>query len=549
MITRIKIQDFAIIENLDVEFQSGLNIITGETGAGKSIIIEAISLALGSRADTAFVRTGKQKSIIQLVVDMEGEEYIITREISATGKSFCKVNDEIVTLGRLSQLCKKIADIHGQYDHQSLLNPEHHIHLIDLYDSASILPLKEEVSQLYEKYHTLSNELSNLLKNSAERERKMDFMRFELQEIEDASLLDGEDVLLENQILMLQNGEKIFQNLSESYAMLYDQSPSSVDCIGKSVKLLEEISKYSPEIEELKDSLSDCYYKIEDLSHDLRKLRDNTSFSAKDLDNGIARLDFISKLKAKYGSSISEILAYKDTISLELNKIENLDALKETLTQELSVYEEKLLQASTRLSTLRKNSAKELEIHINKELEQLNFHNASIHIYFELLQSTNGKLQYTENGIDKIEFLIVTNKGETPKPLAKIASGGEISRVMLAFKRIIGDYDKIPTMIFDEIDSGISGVTATIVGKKLLEIAENHQVLCITHLPQIAAYGLHHYKIEKFSDDKSTHTTIIPLSHSEKVSEIARLLGGINITDTTIKNAEELISMSKLNIQ
>lgn len=544
MISRIKIQNFAIIENIDVEFQPGLNIITGETGAGKSIIIEAISLALGSRADTAYVRTGKTKAIIQLVADLNHDEYIITREISATGKSICKVNDEMVTLGYLSQLCKQIADIHGQYDHQSLLNPENHINLVDLYDASAIVPLKEDVLHFYEKYRDCTNQLASLKRNAAERARKIDFMHFELQEIQDATLTIGEDITLEKQILLLQNGEKIFQNLSDSYNTLYDESPSCVDALGRTLKQLEEISSYSADIEELANILSDCYYKVEDLSHDLRKIRDNTSFSPEDLDYAMNRMNEIDKLKIKYGHSIEEILAYRDSLIADLDKIENLDTLNQTLNKELAVYEEKLCTSSRALSSLRKVAASKLENLINKELEELNFHNASIFINFEPLES-NGKPQYTDNGTDRVEFLIVTNKGDSPKPLAKIASGGEISRIMLAFKRVIGDYDKIPTMIFDEIDSGISGITATIVGKKLLEIAGNHQVICITHLPQIAAHGLHHYRIEKVTDEVSTHTNIVPLSHEEKIREIARLLGGITITETTLKNAEELIAMSK----
>ncbi|MEG2199781.1 MAG: DNA repair protein RecN [Anaerovorax sp.] len=544
MITHIKIQNFAIIENIDVDFQPGLTIMTGETGAGKSIIIEAISLALGSRADTAFVRTGKSKAVIQLVVNIDQEELIITREVSATGKSLCKVNDEIVTLGRLTQLCKKIADIHGQYDHQSLLNPENHIQLIDLYDAAAILPLKKEVAELYEGYRGFTGQLMNLNRTTAERARKMDFMKFELEEIQDATLIPGEDTALEKQILLLQNGEKIFQNLSQSYNALYEQSPSSVDSLGKTVKLLEEVAPYSPDIEAIKEALSDCYYKIEDLSHDLRRLRDGTSFSATDLDDAIIRMNTIDKMKSKYGQSIEEILTYKDSLLADLDKIENLDALKETITKELKAYEEKLGIASIALSKLRKASAKKLEKLIDKELAELNFHNASISVHFETLRA-NGAPQYTNNGTDQVEFLIVTNKGDSPKPLAKIASGGEISRVMLAFKRVIGDYDKIPTMIFDEIDSGISGITATIVGKKLLQIAETHQVICITHLPQIAAYGHHHYQIQKHTDDASTHTDIALLSPKEKIQEIARLLGGMTITETTLKSAKELIEMSK----
>ena len=544
MISHIRIKDFAIIDTIDIDFHEGLNIITGETGAGKSIIIEAVSLALGSRADTAFIRSGKEKAIVQMVADLDGEEYIITRELSAGGKNLCKINDDIVTLAQLNKLCKRIADVHGQYDHQSLLNPENHLKLIDTYHDKMISPAIEAVSKLYQQYSDVKHELSSLLSNQADAEKRRDFMRYELSEISLAKPNPGEDEELAQRLILMQNSEKIFQNLSTVYEIIQEESPSISDGLGKTLHLLHDIGSFSEEINAFQTELSDVYYKLEDLTAEIRKYRDNISFSPDELEETISRLNTLDALKRKYGGSIDKVLEYQEKITHELEKIENIDSIKEQLAKDLSNYENRLASASSELTSLRKISAKEIEKQINAQLKELNFKDACFAVYF--YENDNDKLHFTANGVDRVEFLITTNKGETPKPLVKIASGGEISRIMLAFKQIIGDFDRIPTMIFDEIDVGISGITASIVGKKLLDISKCHQIVCITHLPQIAAFGDHHYKIDKEVSGEVTHTTVVPLSHKEKIREIARLLGGINITDTTLKSAEELISLSKV---
>ncbi|HML38700.1 MAG TPA: DNA repair protein RecN [Bacillota bacterium] len=542
MISHIRIKDFAIIDTVELDFHDGLNIITGETGAGKSIIIEAVSLALGSRADTAFIRSGKDKAIVQMVADLNGDEYVITRELSASGKNVCKINDEIVSLSQLNKLCRRIADVHGQYDHQSLLNPENHLKLIDTYHDMEISPVRDRVAELFQKYSDTKHELLSLLSGQADAERKRDFMRFELSEINGAKPYPGEDEELDQKLALLQNSEKIYQNLASAYEFLYEASPSAVDSIGKSLHLVQEISGLSDEISRFHDSLSDVYYKMEDLTTEVRKFKDGISFSPEALEEAVDRLNVLDGLKRKYGGSIEKILEYRDKIALDLEKIENIDAVRDKLTRELSEFEKELASASCELTALRKKSARDIEGRINEELKELNFKDTCFTVFF---YDDGGKSNFSANGADRIEFLITTNKGEVPKPLVKIASGGEISRIMLAFKQIIGDFDLIPTMIFDEIDAGISGITASIVGKKLLDISKRHQIICITHLPQIAAFGDHHYKIDKTAADGATHTTVIPLEHSEKVNEIARLLGGINITETTLKSAEELIKLSK----
>lgn len=539
MINHISIRNFAIIENTEIDFEEGLNIITGETGSGKSIVIEAISLALGSRADSTFVRHGEKKAIVQLAGELDGEEIIITREVSAAGKNLCKLNGQLVTLGELTETCKRLADIHGQYDNQSLLNPENHIRLVDSYHAETIGPVRKSFDDSFVSYGEIRSKWKNLLALESDNQRKLDFYRYEKTEIDGADLKPGEDEALEERISILQNSEKIFGGIETAYSCLRDGSASALTNLGNGLHALQDISAYSKEIAEMTEEFADMYYRLEDISTSLRDIRESITFSPDELDTAIARLDQIEKLKKKYGGSIEEILAYRDKITLELEQIENYDDVKASLEKDLHAALSDLQEKAAALTAVRKASAEELSTAIEAELHDLNFGNAELSIRFEEPESISA------DGNDLIEFFISTNKGEPLKPLVKIASGGEVSRIMLAIKNITGTYDKIPTMIFDEIDAGISGITASIVGRKLREIAEDHQVICITHLPQIAACGDSNYRIHKESDDDSTFTNVDRLSEDEVVDEIARLLGGENITDTTRLSAKELMASVK----
>ena len=539
MIRHLKIRDFAIIENTEMDFHDGLNIITGETGAGKSIVIEAVSLALGSRADTAFVRSGREKAIVQMIAEHDGEEYIITREISASGKNICRINDEIVTLASLNQLCRKLADIHGQYDHQSLLDPDHHIHLVDMYRSDEILPVKETVKKAYDDYSALRSRLKALLTDAARDKRQRDFMQYEFDELTDAALRSGEDSELEERIALLQNSERIYESLAGAYYAAEDSENSVLSSLKQITDTVAQVSSFSGDLGALSSRLSEVYYEFEDIASSIRESRDNAVFSPEELDQAIARLDAIDHLKSKHGKTLDELISYRDELEQKLSDIEDADSLKEEMEAELSSLRGELISACERLSVVRRASASELEQKISAELRDLNFNDAVFAIEFKKAEA------FTSNGSDAVEFMISTNRGEPLKPLSRIASGGEMSRIMLAFKKIIGDYDEIPTMIFDEIDSGISGITASVVGRKLTEIAGTHQIICITHLPQIAACGAHNYRISKSSDESMTYTTVTELSRDEKIREIARLLGGANITDTTIKSAAELVEASE----
>ena len=539
MINHISIKNFAIIENTEVDFEDGLNIITGETGAGKSIVIEAVSLALGSRADTSSVRTGADKAVVQLAGELDGEEIVITREVSASGKNLCRLNGEIVTLTRLNEVCRRLADIHGQYDNQSLLNPEYHMVLVDSYHKEKTGPAREEVSQKYNSFAQCRSELASLLALEKENARRKDFYRFELDEIDSANLKPGEDNELEERISLLQNSEKIFESIEKSYALLTEASPSLIDGSGACHRAIEEIASYSRELESISAEFGDIYYRLQDLSRSLGEMRKNISFSPAELDSLISRLNQIDNLKKKYGSSIDEIITYRDDIVSKLEKIDNFDDEKHRLEKQLIASKNELLAACSILTALRKEIAAELETKILAELSDLNFKDARMEITVKPLSAP------TEEGMDKVEILISANRGEPLKPLYKIASGGEMSRIMLAFKNIISSSDMIPTLIFDEIDNGISGITASIVAKKLGEISRQHQIICITHLPQIAAAGDRNYRIYKETDGEKTFTRVEKLSDEEKVSEVARLLGGTTITDTTLKSAKELIESSR----
>ena len=544
MITHLHIKDFAIIENVDVDFYEGLNIITGETGAGKSIAVQALSLALGARADSSFVRSGCDKALVQLAAEIGGEEYILSREISSQGRNLCKINGELSTLSELSGLTERLADIHGQYDHQSLLDPENHINFVDSYGSERLSPLLSEVRRDYAEYRKAYLKLSNFLTESREGAKRKDLMEYELSEIKSSRLTLDEDVKISERLSILQNSEKLSDSLSEALNALSSESGSALESAGNAMRALHNISGISKELDSLGTELSDIYYRVEDAARLIRSKLDGISFSRGELDELLRRQKEIDELKKKYGredASIENVLAYSEKLEESLSAIENSDEYKLKLTRDFQTAEKKLSASAKMLSDKRKEIGKELCEKIEKELSELSFSSASISLKSEYSLTPKGHFSYSENGIDRMEFMLSTNLGEPEKPLSKIASGGEMSRIMLAFKRIIADYDNIPTMIFDEIDSGISGTAANVVGEKLLKIAEKHQVICITHLPQIAARGRHNFKIEKTEGSERTYTSIKELSADEKTAEVARLIGGLEITPLTLASARELI--------
>ena len=548
MIINIEIKDFAIIKDLSVDLYPGLNIITGETGSGKSVIIEAVSMALGARADTDYVRKGCDKAVITLTAQTDGkldpmledlgvpndDPMIIRREISSQGRSSCRINGTAVPLSALTKICSKVADIHGQYDNQYLLDPEKHIDILDLYGGKDLAAVKEITRGAYRKYSAASSELLALRRHLAENERQRDLLSFELSEIRAAAPVPGEDEELSDNISFMENAEKIYISLSDAYEKLYSGGEPALSSIGEASEEISSVSSYSEKLSAISERLSSIYYDLEDLASDLRNVRDGSEFSQEDLDNSIARLDVLNALKRKFGGTIDSVLKYAENAERSLSDIENADERRSALERKISLCREEYDAAAARLGRLRQDAAQVLADKVKKELSELNFSRADFAA--ELLEKNP-----SENGNQTAEFLISANAGESLKPLAKVASGGELSRIMLALKRIIGDIDDIPTMIFDEIDTGISGATADVVGSKLRDISKNHQIICITHLPQIAAKADHNYRIEKHSDEISTQSTVVPLSEEERTEEIARLLSGSVITDSARLAAKELL--------
>ncbi|MDR1778822.1 MAG: DNA repair protein RecN [Clostridiales Family XIII bacterium] len=539
MISHIRIQDFAIIQEIDAEFHDGLSVITGETGAGKSIIIEAVSLALGGRADRQFVRTGKEKARIQVVADQP--ETVISREISAAGKSLCLIDGQIVPLKDLETATRRLADIHGQYDQQNLLYPERHIEIIDAFGAKHIEPAKTRVAEKYAAYETVKKQLAQLKADANASEREKDFLRFEIREIDAAKADAGEYEELTEQVKIQQHSEQIFRALSEATGALSDGERPAVEALAEARGSLSAVAGISRELAALHEELGNLYYALEEQASAIRRMLEGVDFSPRSLDENIARLDLLDRLTAKYGAKgdIDAMLKHRDAAAEKLSRIEFSAEEMEKLAGDLARRTEELAAESAILSKLRRKAGEALVSAITAELTQLNFSDAKLDILFT--GEPDDPACFTESGTDKAEFLISANKGQPMLPIARSASGGELSRIMLAFKAVIAEFDRTPTLIFDEIDTGISGVTASVVGEKLLQMAAHRQIICITHLPQIAALAAHHYRIEKSSDEAATYTTLREIQGEERVQDIARLLGGKNITQATLQTARELL--------
>lgn len=539
MIDRIIIDNFATIEHISFELGSGLNIITGETGAGKSVLVTAVSTVLGDRADTSMVRTGQDRALIQIAGDKNGEEVIITREILASGKSVSKLNGEMVTLGQLRKFCSDWVDIHGQYDNQQILDPENHIRITDRFHSEALAPELEKLAALYEDYRKAQKEYDDLLKSEAEALRQQDFYRFESDHIESLHLKAGEDADLREQLTIAKNSARISGAVHNAYDLLHESDMSVLSSLSMLSDELNSVASYSDKIGALSERTQAAYYDLEDVSSVLRELTDSFSYSDEDLDRISERLADIEDAVRKYHRSVEEIIAYGEELKQKLSVIENFDAEKSRLADIAHRKYVLLEDQAQHVSELRHIIAARLESAMIKELQDLEFANSDFKIDIQKLDEI-GPL-----GFDNVEFLISTNPGEPLMPLTKIASGGEISRIMLAFKHIIGDSDMVGTMIFDEIDTGISGRTALVVGRKMSEIAEHHQIIAITHLPQIAAYGNDNYLISKSIIDSKSHTGIEHLDAEGKVRMVATLFSGSADSESALDAARELIASTQ----
>ncbi|NLW40217.1 MAG: DNA repair protein RecN [Tissierellia bacterium] len=560
MIIELSIKNFAIIDNLKINFTKGFNVLTGETGTGKSIIVESIGMILGQRANRNLVRSGKDKAILEGVfylenpqkvnmildrygIDKDPENYlIITREIFSNGRSVSRVNGRTVTLIMLNDITSNLVDIHGQYEHQSLLQIENHIKLIDTFGDYELKRLLEQVEGKYKELSQEKRKLKDLTLDSIERDREMDLLKYQIEEIENSNLdkLDEEELLSEYN--KISNIKEIEMVLGETANIMKDDgynNYSIVDSINRCISNMNKIKGYGEEFEEYGKTLEYINYELQDLYRNIVNYLEKLDMDNERLMELEERIDTINKLKRKYGNSIDEILQYKDKIKERYNVLLNVEQAIEKINTNISIMEEELSHNCSKLTDLRKKISKSIEKMITQELKDLNMNNVVFKVDFKRLE------RFTEIGWDKIEFLISTNKGEDLKPLSQIVSGGEMSRIMLAFKRILADYDNIPTLIFDEIDTGISGRTGQVVGEKMKMISKNHQVICISHLPQIAALADTHFLIDKETVDDKTTTIVRKLEDEERIDELSRLLGGVDLTDTTKLHAKEMLEMSK----
>ena len=543
MIDRIEINNFATIEHLSFDLGAGFNVITGETGAGKSVLITAVSTVLGDRADTTMVRTGADRAFIQIAGTKNDEEVIISREILSGGKSVSKLNGEMVTLGQIRNFCSDWIDIHGQYDNQKILDPENHILITDSYHSEVLSPELSKLRSCYDEYKAAQKEYDDLLKAEADAARQQDYYKFEYKYIQDLGLYAGEDEELQDRLAMMKNSSRIFQSVRSSYDILqgtgYDGGPSLLDDLSRVASDLTDIGNYSDRISSMASQTYDAYYSLDDVASGLRDLLSSLDFSEQDMDEVSSRLAVIEDAKRKYRRSVDEILAFRDELRGRLDMMQNFDSEKKRLAETAHKKYAALESQAEHVSELRHIIASRLESAIIKELGDLEFANSEFRIEISRLDEI-GPL-----GFDKVEFLISTNPGDPLMPLTKIASGGEISRIMLAFKHIIGETDRVETMIFDEIDTGISGHTALVVGRKLSEIAGHRQIISVTHLPQIAAYGDDNYLISKSIDNSKSYTNIGHLDEESKVRMIAALFSGSSESENALEAARELIASTK----
>lgn len=563
MLLELSIKDFALIDNVTIEFKKGLNILTGETGAGKSIIIDSVNFVLGERVSKGIIRTGADKAEVTAVFELidnpelkrvmedsgletDEEVLILSRELNSSGRNICRINNHPVTASLLKSISSFLIDIHGQHEHQSLLNEGYHIEILDMFGGDRLIEYKSKVHSIYLEVQEIKRQLKSVMGDDIERERKLNLLDFQLKEIDGARLKDGEEEELLKNRNILANSEKLYSVLSQSYSLLYESNEERqaiYDSLGYVVSELRSISAIDDKINRMLKSVEDAYYTLEGTISDIREYRDRIDFSPELINEVESRLDLINKLKRKYGKTIEDILKYRDSVYNEMQDIQNREEIIEKLKGKLSEKISLLDKASRELSDLRKSAAKVLSDRIVSELKFLGMEKSVFNVNFEAPEK-DGHPIYGENGIDVVNFLISLNPGEPVKPLSKVASGGEISRIMLAIKTVLADIDSIPSLIFDEIDTGISGKAAQAVAEKLSRISLTHQVICVTHLPQIASMADTHFYIEKTSTAGATRTGVEKIEHLKRVAEIARMLGGAKITDLTLRHAEEMINLA-----
>ena len=556
MLQELSVKNFAIISSLQLEFQMGMTVLTGETGAGKSIIIDAMGLLTGGRGSSDYIRQGANKCTLEglfsmpksqelkqlleeLGIETEEDSLVIQRDISASGKNVCRVNGRIVNITNLKRIGEYLVDIHGQNEHQELMQSERHIDMLDEFGGKKLLAVKEKYTRAYQEYRALEAKVRKRQKNEKEFAQRMDMLHFQSDEIASAQLVAGEEEQLLEERNKLNNFQKIADALTISYAALNGEDDSSLDKIGTSMNELASIESLDSEYKTLSDTVQNAYYLLQEASGDLSRLIDGLELDEGRLNEVENRLELIRQMKRKYGDSIETILSYYEEITKELAEADFLEGGTGDLEALLAEKQQAAHQQALTLRKERKRLAKELEQQILTELKELYLERTEFEVRFTELEHLQ------ENGLDGVELYITTNPGEPLKPLVRVASGGELSRVMLAMKTIFSQTQGITSIVFDEVDTGVSGRVAQAIADKIYQISENSQVLCITHLPQVAAVADEHYFIEKEIVAGRTETSVRILSEKERVNEIARMLAGSEITKLTIEHAQELLAMAK----
>jgi DNA repair protein RecN (Recombination protein N) len=564
MLTHLVIRNFAIIEHLEIPFNQGFTVLTGETGAGKSIIIDALNLILGGRATADVIRTDADEAVVEAIfelgdilrnritawLDTQGiesaRELIIRRIVSRSGRNKVFVNGSLTTVSALAELTRGLVDISGQHEHYSLLRADEHIDLLDAF--AVLKPEVDAMSAAFDDVSSHRRALKELKENVRERLHRIDFLRFQLQEIDAAKLVAGEEQSLAEELTTLQNAEKIVDAVEGAARLTYEQDGSAVEILGQAVALLEKSAAFHAPLDPLATRLEEARIIAEEVARDLSHITGSLELDPRRLDTLIERQETIKKLRRKHGGSVEEILENAAQMRAELHGLENAEERGQEIEQALAKAERHAFKLAADLSRSRRKAALELTRRIEAELTDLNMARTTFLVDFQpaeipasLESDSVEKLRLSSRGFDRVEFLLAPNAGEAPKPLSKIASGGELSRIMLAIKSVLMERDTIETYVFDEVDTGIGGSTADVVGEKIRKTADGHQVLCITHLPQIASRSDHHYMVEKLLVDGRTQSTIRPLSTEERVEEIARMLGGARVTARTLDAARELL--------
>ena len=564
MLKQLSIRNVALIDQQMIEFFDGFSVLTGETGAGKSIIIEALNFVLGERASRELVKSGEEKASVEAAfrlradepvlevlseqgIDCEENELTLYREFSLSGKNVCRANGTLINASVLKLIGDALVDIHGQHAHQSLLDEKKHILLLDRFAGRDALEVKARVAAAYQKASEARRLLSAAQFNEQERIRRIDLLTYQIQEIDAAMLSDGEEEQLEEQRGLLQNAQAVMEGLEGANAALSGDEAENGGALASfsvALHMLDGIARLRADYQQLSEKLHALYYDLEDASYTLRDYRADFSFEPGMLDEIETRLELISTLKRKYGANIAQILAYREKCASELDLIDNAEERREQLAKDYAAAKAEYDSESATLSELRKAASERLSARLLPELSDLGMPHAAFTANFETL---TGEIP-SASGIDNVEFLLSTNRGEPVKPLSKVASGGELSRIMLSFKSVLADLDGIPTMVFDEIDSGISGQIGTAVAVKMRQIARNHQVLCITHLPQIAAYANQQYLVYKEETGEHTRSNAILLTPEQRAREIARIMGSVGTDPVALEHAKQLIDAAEENI-